>query len=212
MVSPDQVTLVSSFRKFLPPYDAIQRRVLASWQVADIPAVVAADQVGVEVGLVGYSNVEALKGVRSGWSLGFKTGACLVNDLLLKALPLVQTPMAMLVGSDMEALAGLREALEGILAGKGYNVFLDCGRGTFLSSRFWLRKMALDMPDFIIGRPYWADWTREWARRNVDGFGTVTLPLGHCDHDGRLIWLEEKAWGAKAPSAIHNAGLSNVWK
>lgn len=204
----DSFTIVTSARKFLPPFDDIQRRTFDSWMACKIPVVASADQAGVAPELGCYPNVAVFQGIRSGRSLGYTTGACLVNDLLIKALPMVHTPMVLFMGSDMVAGVDFVDTVDGVLAERGLSVFLDCGHNAFLSSKFWFRKMALEMPDFIIGRPYWADWVRSWARKNVgSAFGPATLPLSHCEHDGRLVFLEEHAWGIKAPSVAHNMSL-----
>lgn len=230
---PD-ITFISSFRKFKADQDRIQRSALYSWQAAGIPLVTTATN---EVNLkdkLSDPGITLVDDVRTGWHLGFKTGAVVVRDLIIEALPVCRTQMVALVPSDIIVPVDFQDRVRGILDKHGFGAFLTGSRrgiklayyvdspdtlaralsepgivggpGIFVASRFNMRRMAHEMPDFVMGRPGWVDWVLRWAENNVENRlnCTADLPILHCEHDRSHVTLQE---GNPAPSVKHNQVL-----
>lgn len=79
----------------------------------------------------------------------------------------------------------------------------------FIASKFNWRKIITGMPDYILGRWGWDNYLHmrgEILKLKKYNCSDI-LPILHCKHDFRHIFLQEKAWERKAPSTQHNMAL-----
>jgi len=232
------MTFITAFKKFRDLQDQIQLSALYSWQVNDIAVVTAINEIGQREKLSSYPNVKLVQGVRTGRDLGFSTGAVVIKDLLLKGLLATETQLVALVKGDVIIPPDFNARVKKIVDMFGYDIFLIghrrsiqtaycadspdtykrlCGEphtqerepNLFLTSRFMMRKLAIQMPEFIFGRFYWDTWIHQWAVQNVHKIMdcTDTLPTYHCVHPMNHIYQAEGAHGTEADSAKYNKGL-----
>lgn len=118
------ISLVTAFKKFKPPYSRIQNSALFSWKANNIETFTPENEIGVKDACQGYSNVKLIPNVKRARELGFPNQSPIVRDMIMKALPLVKTPMIALINSDIIILPDFAERIEKIVKKYGYDIYL----------------------------------------------------------------------------------------
>lgn len=237
----NQISFVTAFKKFKPPYSLIQSSALYSWQVNDIKIVASENEVGLKGPCSVFTNLTLVPGIKRARELEFQHQAPVVRDLIEKTLPFIETPMVALINSDIIIPSNFNSVLDRIFRKYGFNIFLAIGRQdiqltyqvtspeayqavqkehgkpaedstgpyTFITSKFWWRKVIQEMPDLILGRYGWDNWIRRYAQLHIENRLTASkaLILLHCIHGHNHIIIQEKAQPGKDPSSQFNAGL-----
>ena len=229
------VTFVSCFKKFNAEFDMIQQSALYSWRANSIPVILPNNEVGIKERCPGVTFVEGVpRGWEIGQKTGAVLLPDLVDAVLpLISTPMVALISSDMIipGDFQEHLDGLlkQHGFDAFLESSrhaiklGYSVSspeaylkvqkeprqLGKEHGLFIMSKYWVKAMRARMPAFLIGRYGWDSWIHRWAEQHVLKRVDCTqdLPVLHCDHDGRLIFLQEHAWGMDAPSSKYNLSL-----
>jgi len=182
------ITFITAFRKFLVPYNTIQRSALYSWKQNGVNVLAPKNEV--DSNNHGYDNVKIIEGIKTGRDLGFKTSAVLLNDLLRKTIDIYDTQLVMLINPDIILPPDFVTTVRKLITKYGFNVFLTGARRDiqltdpisnpetyqralslsykiidratssdyFITSRVNWRKIANAMPDLIHGRMAWDNW------------------------------------------------------
>jgi len=79
----------------------------------------------------------------------------------------------------------------------------------FITSKFNWRKIIYEMPEYILGRWGWDNYLHMRGEiLNLKKYNcSEILPILHCKHNFRHIFLQEKAWEREAPSTLYNMAL-----
>lgn len=194
---------MTSFRKFILEFSAIQQETLKSWQAQDIQ-VIAPDN---EYGLSGSCpGVTLLKGVKTARDLGFKSAVPVMPYLLKESLKFITTPLMGIIDSDV-AIGSFSEELDRIIEKNGFNIFLtDAHHDFILLSKFNIKRMLRDMPDLLMGRYGCDTWMVNWGKKHVSRALDDGLTLRHIGHSQRYKWLQE---GRNPASDDYNRRLLN---
>jgi hypothetical protein len=124
----NQISFITAFKKFKPPYGMIQHSALYSWHANDIKIVAPENEVGLKESCSGYKNLILFPGVKRARELGFQNQSPIVKDLIDKALPYVETPMIGLINSDIIIPEDFSSLTERIFKKYGFNIFLVTSR------------------------------------------------------------------------------------
>lgn len=215
----------------------IQQSALYSWRANGIPVILPNNEVGIKDRCPGVTFVEGVRrGWEIGLHTGAVILPDLMNAVLPHInTPMVALISSdMIIPPDFtERLDGLlkSQGFDTFLEGTRHNLKLGyCVNSPetyqkvqkepwqlrngfspdlFVMSKYWFKALRAEMPAFLIGRYGWDSWIHRWVEHNVPQRVdcTLGLPVLHCDHNGRLIFLQEHAWGMDAPSSKYNAGL-----
>jgi len=189
------VSLVTSFKKFKPPYDIIQKSAIYSWRT--LSAFVPDSEIDTAKVCSAYPNIQVLSGVKRATDMGMNIQVPVFRDLVSRVLPLVHTTMVAVVSSDIILPEDFLNKCIGafdkygydvIIAGSRHNVKLDSmlqdeasyrklldekrqikdirGSDIFITSKFIWRKILSEIPDFLFGRPYLNDWLYNFAEKH----------------------------------------------
>lgn len=118
------ISFITAFKKFKPPYDMIQRSAMYSWKANVIRTVAPLNEVGVKEGCAPYDNITLIDGVKRARELGFGNQSPIVKDLILKALPHMDTVMVALINSDIIIPENFVEIIQKIVNKYGYSVYM----------------------------------------------------------------------------------------
>jgi hypothetical protein len=102
----------------------IQHSALYSWKTHNVQIFAPLNEVGLKEATGSYENVTFIPDVKRGREIGFNTQAPIVKDLLIKALPLINTPMIAMINSDIIITDNFIINLEKIFVKYGFDVFM----------------------------------------------------------------------------------------
>jgi len=214
----NQLSFITVFKKFREPYLSVQNGALDSWR--GLAVVAPNSEVDTKGACLGRPNVHILDNVQTARDLGYGHQAPVIRDLLLKALPTINTPMVGFMGSDIILPDNFQEQLDHILEKYGYNIFLTVlkqhgkSTGMFLTSKYWWRKIVRDLPEFILGRFYWRAWLERYVEKTMPGLyfdATPILKIIHQEHDYSHIIIQEQVNSyRRAASVVHNFEINKV--
>lgn len=78
----------------------------------------------------------------------------------------------------------------------------------FIASKATFKKMAEEMPNFMLGRYAWDNWLHYYAAVHLHPLnGTYTFKTLHCRHTHQHIMDQEGSPGRKASSSAYNISL-----
>ena len=227
------ITFITALKKFKRQYEVIQNSAIYSWVSNGIKILMPDNEVLLKEMCKSYP-VQFLDNVKRGRELGFNNQSPIVKDLIAKALFHVNTPLVAFLNSDVIISEDFSVKIEKIVEKYGYDIFITgnrhevivdkavCSKDTyknvwglkkilsdksdiFISSKFFFRKISIDMPELIMGRLGTDDWFR-WFGSNIPKHlnGTLTLPYIHCTHGHEHIKNQQDEASCK-----YNEGL---WK
>lgn len=118
------ISFITAFKKFKKSYSMIQHSAMYSWKANGIKVVVPMNEIGVKEACEGYQNITLISDVKRGRELGFHTQSPIVKDLIVKALPYIDTPMVGLINSDIIILENFAQQVQKIFDKYGYDVYM----------------------------------------------------------------------------------------
>lgn len=118
------ISFITAFRKFKPPFDKIQRSAIYSWKSNDIKVIAPLNEVGLEEKCSNYQNVEFIGDVKRARELGFHHQSPVVSDMISKALPKIDTVMVALINSDIIIPEDFSSILQKMLDKYGYDIYV----------------------------------------------------------------------------------------
>jgi len=93
------LSFISAFREFEGEQDRIQQSCMYSWKANGIKVFVPINEEGIKEKC--GEDITLVGGVQTGRDLGFNNRCPVVKDLILKALPLIETETVALINSDI---------------------------------------------------------------------------------------------------------------
>lgn len=118
------ISFVTAFKDFVGSDRTAQRSAMWSWWYNGIPVLAVDNEPFVKVNCCEYNNVRLIRGVKTSRSLGFDNACPLINDMMLRSLPYVETPLVGLINGDIIIQADFRQRLERIVSRYGWDVFM----------------------------------------------------------------------------------------
>jgi len=119
----NNITFITAFRKFRPPFNMIQHSALYSWKVNGIPVIAPMNEIGIKEACTGYENITLIDGVKRGREIGFSTQSPIVPDLIAKALPLAKTTTVAYINSDIIITENFSERIQQMVDKYGYDIY-----------------------------------------------------------------------------------------
>jgi len=117
------ITFITAFKKFKGLYDNIQKSAIYSCLMNDIQIIAPNNEVGLRESSKAFP-IKFIEGVQRGRDLGFTNQCPVIKDLIIKALPLVETEMVAFINSDIIIYPDFSETLDRIIEKYGYDIFM----------------------------------------------------------------------------------------
>jgi hypothetical protein len=232
------ITFITAFKKFKSPYDMIQQSAMYSWAINSIPVIAPNNEVGLkekcpDIAFIegvkrarelGYSNqspivsdliAKALPLIKTEMVAFINSDVIITKDFVQKLEQIIDKYGydIFMIGSryniQLNYHVNSPETYDKVLAEPRAPYDPSTSSEIFISSKFFFRRIAKEMPEFIMGRYCWDNWLHLFGELNVPKKLNCTqaLPVLHCEHGYAHIKNQEGSWGKDAPSSQYNQKL-----